>query len=333
MERVVIHALSPFAFSPELSGVNRHPKWATGRLVMRIGFIGLGNMGSGMASNLIKAGHEVSVYNRTPGKAQPLVEQGAHYAAEVADACRGEVVFTMLADDSAVESVVFGNKGVLSSLPKGSIHISSSTISVALSERLAAAHMTSGQRFVSAPVFGRPDAAAGGKLIVVAAGASVDACMPLFAAIGQKTFRFGDKPSAANLVKISGNFLIAAMIESFGEALALIGKGGVDPHQYIDFLTSSLFTAPIHKSYGTAIAEKKFEPAGFAAPLGMKDVRLALSAGESLRVPLPIADLLHNRFLTLLAHGGETLDWSAISQLAAADAGDEPFPRGSGTKG
>jgi len=164
-------------------------------------------------------------------------------------------------------------------------------------------------------------------LFVVAAGApdAVDACMPLFDAIGQKTFRFGDKPSAANLVKLSGNFLIASVIESLGEALALVGKGGVDPHQYVDFLTSSLFTAPVYKIYGSAIADKRFEPAGFAAPLGMKDMRLALAAGEALRVPLPLGNLLHNRFLTLLARGGESLDWSAISQLAAEDAG-EPSP-------
>ena len=296
---------------------------------MKIGFIGLGNMGSGMAGNLLKAGHEVTVYNRTPGKAQPLVEQGARYAAQVADACRGDAVFTMLSDDSAVESVVFGSKGVISSLGKGAIHVSASTISVALSERLAAAHMTSGQRFVAAPVFGRPEAAAAAKLFVVAAGApdAVDDCVALFEAIGQKTFRFGDKPSAANLVKLSGNFLIASVIEALGEALALVGKGGVDGHQYVDFLTSSLFTAPVYNIYGGAIADKKFEPAGFAAPLGMKDMRLALAAGEALRVPLPLGNLLHNRFLTLLAHGGESLDWSAISQLAAEDAGEPSLAR------
>ena len=145
--------------------------------------------------------------------------------------------------------------------------------------------------------------------------------MPLFDVMGQKTFRFGDRPSAANLVKLSTNFLIASVIEALGEAIALVGKGGLDPHQYVDFLTSSLFAAPIYKIYGGLIADKKFEPAGFAAPLGMKDIRLALAAGESLRVPLPLASLIRDRFLTLLAHGGESLDWSAIAQLAAEDAG------------
>jgi 3-hydroxyisobutyrate dehydrogenase-like beta-hydroxyacid dehydrogenase len=297
---------------------------------MKVGFIGLGNMGSGMAANLLKAGHEVVVFNRTPAKAQPLLDQGARLAPKIADACHGDAVFTMLADDTALESVVFAgtktkedNGGVLASLGNGAIHVSASTISVALSEKLSAAHAVCGQRFVSAPVFGRPEAAAAAKLFVVAAGApdAVEACTPLFDAIGQKTFRFGDQPSSANLVKLSGNFLIAAVLESLSEALALVGKAGIDQRQYLDFLTSTLFVAPVYKTYGSLIIEKKFQPAGFAAPLGLKDVRLALAAGESLRVPLPLASLIRDRFLTLLARGGESLDWSAISQVAAEDSG------------
>jgi 3-hydroxyisobutyrate dehydrogenase-like beta-hydroxyacid dehydrogenase len=290
---------------------------------MKVGLIGLGNMGSGMAANLLKAGHELTVYNRTPSKAQALVAQGARPAAQVEDACRGEAVITTLADDNAVESVVFGDAGVISNLRGGAIHISSSTISVALSEKMAATHATSGQRFVSAPVFGRPDAAAAGRLFVVVAGApdAVDDSMPLLEAVGQKTFRFGNNPSDATLVKLSGNFLISSVIEALGEAMALIGKAGLDQHQYVDFLTSTLFNAPVYKTYGGLIADKKFEPAGFAAPLGFKDNRLVLAAAETLRVPLPLASLIYNRFLTLLAQGGESLDWSAFSQLAAADAG------------
>ncbi len=295
---------------------------------MKVGLIGLGNMGAGMAANLLKAGHEVTVYNRTPGKAQPLVAQGARQAAKVADACRGEAVITMLADDSAVESVVFGQGGIGASLGKGAIHISSSTISVALSEKMAAAHATNGQRFISAPVFGRPEAAAAAMLFVAVAGApdAIDECMPLFNAIGQKTFRFGEKPSDANLVKLSGNFLISSVIEALGEAIALVGKAGLDQHQYVDFLTSTLFNAPVYKTYGGLIADKKFAPAGFAAPLGFKDNRLVLAAAETLRVPLPLASLIYNRFLTLLARGGEKLDWSAFSQLAAEDAGLKALP-------
>lgn len=290
---------------------------------MKVGFVGLGKMGSGMVASLLKAGHEVVVHNRTPAKAQALVDQGARFAPKIADACKGDAVFTMLADDSALESVVFGDGGVLTSLGKGAIHISSSTISVALSEKLSAAHAASGQRFVAAPVFGRPEAAAAAKLFVVAAGApdAVEACTPLLEAIGQRTFRFGDHPSSANLIKLSGNFLIAAVLESLSEALALVGKAGIDQRQYLDFLTSTLFVAPVYKTYGSLIIEKKFQPAGFAAPLGLKDVRLALAAGESLRVPLPLASLIRDRFLTLLARGGESLDWSAISQVAAEDSG------------
>src|SRR5579872_408647 len=292
---------------------------------MKVGFVGLGNMGMGMAANLLNAGHEVTVYNRTLEKSKPLVEKGARKAASVAGACNGDVVITMLADDDAVENVCFSDAGIVNNLAEGAIHVSSSTISVALSDKLTAEHAKRGQRFVSAPVFGRPEAAAGAKLFIVAAGAvdAVDACMLLFEAIGQKTFRFGDKPSSANLVKISGNFMIASTIETLSEAMALVAKGGLDQHQYLDFLTSTLFAAPIYKTYGTLIADKKFKPAGFAAPLGLKDTRLALAAGESLRVPLPLANLVRDRFLTLLARGDETLDWSAISMLAAEDAGVE----------
>ena len=308
---------------------------------MKVGLIGLGKMGSGMAASLLKAGHEVTAYNRTPSKAQKLVEQGARYAAKVADACQGDAVITMLADDKAVESVVFGDadangrgvgrSAVIGSLAKGAIHVSSSTISVALSERLARAHAASGQRFISAPVFGRPEAAAVAKLFIAVAGApdAVDDCMPLFEAIGQKTFRFGKNPPDANLVKLTGNFLISAVIEALGEAMALVGKAGLDQHQYLDFLTSTLFDAPVYKTYGGLIADKKFEPAGFAAPLGFKDNRLVLAAAETLRVPLPLASLIYNRFLTLLARGGESLDWSAFSQLAAEDAG-QVAPRARG---
>jgi 3-hydroxyisobutyrate dehydrogenase-like beta-hydroxyacid dehydrogenase len=279
-------------------------------------------MGAGMAASLLKAGHQVTVYNRTPAKVEPLVAQGANAGAGVADACRGEAVVTMLANDDAVEDVVFGDVGVIASLPAGAIHVSSSTLSVALAARLAAAHRKAGQRFVAAPVFGRPHLAAVGQLFVIAAGepAAVDAAAPLFESIGQKTFVVSDTPQAANLVKLSGNFLIAAVIESLGEAMALVGKAGIDRRQYLDILTSTLFGAPVYSTYGGLIADGAFEPAGFAAPLGFKDIRLALAAAEDLRVPMPLASLLRDRFLTLLARGGDTLDWSAIGQLAAKDA-------------
>jgi len=290
---------------------------------MKIGFIGLGNMGIAMAANLFKAGHDLTVYNRTTEKAQPLVSQGARLARSLADACEGEIVITMLADDPAVQNVAFQEKGILESLPGGSIHVSCSTISVALSDKLASSHPQRGQNFVSAPVFGRPEAAAAAKLFVVASGdlASLSKCQPIFDAIGQRTFRFGDKPSNANLIKLSGNFLIMSVIESLSEAFALIGKGGIDQRQYFEFLTTTLFNAPVYKTYGNLMIEKKFHPAGFVAPLALKDVRLALEAAESLRVGLPLGDIVRNRLLALLANGDEFLDWSAISQMAARDAG------------
>jgi 3-hydroxyisobutyrate dehydrogenase-like beta-hydroxyacid dehydrogenase len=295
-----------------------------GVFAMKIGFIGLGRMGAGMAASLLKAGHHVTVYNRTRQKAAELVAQGAKAAASVSEACRGDAVITMLANDDAVESVVFDKRGIIDSLSAGATHISSSTISVAFSEKLATAHAKAGQRFIAAPVFGRPDVAAAGKLFIIAAGApdAIRAVASLLDAVGQKTFVVSDVPRAANLVKLSGNFLIASVIESLGEAIALIGKGGVDQQQYLDILTSTLFNAPVYKTYGKLIVDRKVEPAGFAAPLGHKDIRLTLAAAEDLCVPMPLASLLRDRFLTLLANGGDTLDWSAIGQLAARDAGE-----------
>ena len=290
---------------------------------MKVGFIGLGQMGSGMALNLLGAGHEVTVYNRSAEKCEALREKGARVAARVAEACGGAAVFTMLADDAALEGVAFGEGGILRHLAAGAIHVASSTISVDLSRRLAEAHAKAGQGFVAAPVFGRPEAAAGRKLFVVAAGAekAVAAVTPLLEAIGQRTFAVSDQPEMANLVKLSGNFLIASVIEALGEAMALAGKGGIDRHQYLEILTSTLFNVPLYKTYGGLIADRKFEPAGFAAPLGQKDVRLVLAAAETLRVPMPLASLLRDRFLTLLARGGDQLDWSAIGDLPRQDAG------------
>lgn len=290
---------------------------------MRIGFIGLGNMGSGMAASLLAAGHEVIAYNRSQDKVDALAANGAQPARTVAEACRAGVVVTMLSNDEAVEAVGFGPDGLVASLAPGAIHVSASTISTALAERLTAAHAEAGQRFVSAPVFGRPDAAAAAKLFVVAAGApeAVSELTALFDAVGQRTFVMGTEPSAANLVKLSGNFLIASVIESLGEAMALVTKGGVDASDYLELLTSTLFDAPVYRTYGGLVAGRRFDPPGFTATGGLKDVRLALEAGEGLQVPLPIASLLRDRFLTLLAHGGGQLDWSAIGALSGWEAG------------
>jgi 3-hydroxyisobutyrate dehydrogenase-like beta-hydroxyacid dehydrogenase len=281
-------------------------------------------MGSAMAANLVKAGHDVTVFNRSAEKRRALLELGAHEAGSVADACHGAVIISMLADDAAVADVALAKHGIVDSLAKGAIHISMSTISVALSKQLSETHARAAQRFVAAPVFGRPDAAAAAKLFIVAAGeaAAVETCQPLFAALGQKTVLISTEPAAANLVKLSGNFLFAAAIEALGEAIALVGKAGIDRGAYVDLLTSTIFPAPAYKIYGGLIAEGRFQPAAFAAPLGFKDIRLALAAAESLRVPMPLGSLLHDRFLQLLAQGGDGLDWAAIGGLAARDAGD-----------
>jgi 3-hydroxyisobutyrate dehydrogenase-like beta-hydroxyacid dehydrogenase len=290
---------------------------------LRIGFIGLGNMGAAMAANLVKAGHDVTVYNRSRAKVDALVAEGARPADSIADACGGDVVITMLANDDAVEAVTFGDGGILASLGRGATHVSSSTISVPLSERMTAAHAEAAQQFVAAPVFGRPEAARAAKLFVVAAGdrATLEAISGVLDAFSQRTFIVSEEPKAANLVKLSGNFLITSVIESLGEAMALIGKAGVDKHQYLDILTSTLFGAPIYKTYGELIAGERFEPAGFAATLGQKDIRLVLAAAEDLQVPMPVASLIRDRFLTLLARGGADLDWSAIGALPAWEAG------------
>ncbi len=197
-----------------------------------------------------------------------------------------------------------------------------SSISVELSQRLAQAHTQAGQLYAAAPVLGRPDMAAAANLFIVAAGdaGAIDTCRPLFDAIGQKTIPIGKDAWMANLVKLSGNFLQGAIIEALGEAIALIGKAGIDRHAYVDLLTSTVFTAPAYKIFGGLIADDKYEPALFAAPLGYKDIRLWLAAAESQHVPTPIASLLHDRFLRLFAQGGAGLDWAAIGGLAAQDA-------------
>lgn len=290
--------------------------------VSQVGFIGLGNMGQPMARNIRKAGFDVVAWNRTRERAEALAADGVRVAAAVADAAAVDVAITMVADDHALESIVFDGQ-LLDRLPKGAVHMSMSTISVALAERLSQAHAQVGQQFVSAPVFGRPDAAAAAKLFVVAAGAgaALDRCQPLFDAMGQRTFRMGETPSAANVVKLSGNFLIASMIESLAEAIALIRKSGIDAHEYVELLTSTLFAAPVYKTYGGLIADQKYRPAGFRMPLGLKDVSLAMDAARAAVVPMPIASVVRDHMMAALAQGYEEADWSALGEIAAKNAG------------
>jgi 3-hydroxyisobutyrate dehydrogenase-like beta-hydroxyacid dehydrogenase len=292
---------------------------------MKIGFVGLGNMGQAMARNLCSAGHTVSVYNRTRSRAEELKADGVHIVDTPADASRGDVVITMLSDDAAVEAVVLGDGGLIYALRQETVHISMSTISAALSKRLAEAHHRAGRAYVAAPVFGRPGAAAAGKLFILAAGSPepIEKCMPVFDVLGQKTFVVSENPWDANIVKLSGNFLVASVIESLGESLALIRKYGIDQDKFLDVLTGSLFTAPVYKTYGDMMAREDYEPAGFKLPLGLKDIRLMLAAAEDIETPMPTASLIHEQFLTALARGYRELDWSSLGLLSAENAGLE----------
>jgi 3-hydroxyisobutyrate dehydrogenase-like beta-hydroxyacid dehydrogenase len=296
---------------------------------MKLAFIGLGRMGTGIARNLLRAGHELTVYNRTPAKVQALANDGAHIAASAADAVRScEAVFTMLADDAAVSDVVFGAEGIASALPYGAAHISISTISVATAKYLAAEHAARKQGYISSPVFGRPEAAESGKLLVVAAGPSdlVKHFLPVFEAIGRHTYNAGEQAWQANLIKLCGNFMIASMMESLGETFATMRKAGVDRHLFHEII-SELFGSPIYKGYGSAIADEKFEPAGFALKLGLKDVRLVVDAASALESPMPFASILRDHFISAMAHGQEQMDWSSVALVAARMAGLNEQPK------
>jgi 3-hydroxyisobutyrate dehydrogenase-like beta-hydroxyacid dehydrogenase len=291
---------------------------------MRIGFIGVGNMGAAIAANLLRARHEVAIWNRSADKARPLVDAGATLADSPRSAAAGrDVVFTMLADDAALESVLGGDNGLLAGLRAGALHVSMSTIAVATADRVAATHLGRGQHFLCAPVFGRPEAAAPAKLFIVAAGASADfqLASPLFGAISQRVFYLGSSPSAASLVKLCGNFMILSAIEALGEAMALAEKGGVARQQLVEVLTGTLFDAPVYRTYGAILAEERFKPAGFAAPLGLKDMRLVGQSAESLRVPMPLLSLVRDHLLQTIAQEGEGIDWSAIAQVSKRNAG------------
>jgi 3-hydroxyisobutyrate dehydrogenase-like beta-hydroxyacid dehydrogenase len=289
---------------------------------MEIGFIGLGHMGSAIAGNLVKAGHDVTVWNRSADKAQTLVEAGAHLAETPAGAASGQIVFTMLANDAAVEQVVFGDDGILTS-PSHPLHVSMSTISVALAERLTEAHKAAGGDYVSATVFGRPEAAKAATLAVVAAGddKAMATCEPLFAVIGQRTFKVGVEPRMANVVKLCGNFMIMAAIESLAEAMTLAAKNGVDKAVLLDVLTNTLFAAPVYRTYGAIILQQRFEPAGFAAPLGLKDMNLADAAALASGVPMPFLGVLRSQLVSTIARHGDKIDWSALAKIVDENSG------------
>lgn len=272
---------------------------------MRVGFVGLGSMGAPIARNLLEAGHTLTVYNRTPGRAKELVAQGAREVASSARAATGaEILITMLADDEAVIATVLDG-GVLQALSRGAVHVSMSTISPALSRRLADAHRAAGHGYAAAPVFGRPDAAAAKRLWIIAAGAAdaLAAARPILDAVGQEVLVVGDDPAAANIVKIAGNFRLAAAIEAMGEAFALVRKHGIAPLRFLEIVNGKVLRSPIYESYGALIAAGRYEPAGFKLKHGLKDVRLTLQAGDEVAVPLPLASLMRDQYLSAVARG------------------------------
>ena len=294
---------------------------------MEAGFIGLGAMGLPMATNLVAAGVKLRVHNRTASKAEPLVAKGAVLAASAGDAAAsGGIVMTMLADAAAVESVVTGAAGIAARLGHGGIHVSMSTIAPATSRRLASYHAEHGSIYVAAPVFGRPDNAAARQLEVCTSGpaAAKERARPLLEAVGRAIFDYGEEPGAANVAKLTGNFLIAAALESMAEAFTMAERNGVDRVKVTDMLGKTLFACPVYQRYGEMVAAKRHTPAGFTLTLGLKDVELVLKTAGDARVPMPVAAVVRERLIAGLAHGRGEMDWSALALGVLDDAGIKP---------
>ncbi|MDZ3838844.1 MAG: NAD(P)-dependent oxidoreductase [Rhodospirillales bacterium] len=289
-----------------------------------VGFAGLGNMGQAMARRLLEAGFDVSVYNRTPEKAEPLLAAGARSAATPEGCVAGDgVVMTMLADDRALDNVVFGEHGLMDRLGPGGLHVSLSTISPQSARRIAIAHSERGAGYLAVPVFGRPEAAAAGKLWAVTSGpaAAKERVRAMLAAFAQGSFDFGDDIGAANTVKLAGNFLILSAMEALAEAFAMVEKRGISRSRLAELLTTTLFDCPAYRTYAPMIAEHRHSPAAFSLSLGLKDIRLVLAAADAAGAPMPLANLLHDRLLSLQSRGHGELDWSALALAASRDAG------------
>lgn len=289
---------------------------------MKVGFIGLGTMGKPMAANLIKAGFSLKVWNRSQAQVQDLVALGAEAAKGPGDFTEVDVLVSMLSDDATVQSVIVDG-GAQASLKAGAIHLNMATISLALAQSLAASHQQQGLGYVAAPVLGRVNVAEAGMLNILAAGQGehLAKVAPLLDAMGQKTWHFGDQPAQANVVKLAANFCLASAIETLGEASALVQAHGGSGSGFIQMLTSTLFAAPAYQNYGAMIAEQRYQPAGFKLSLGLKDVRLALEAGEAGQVPMPFASTMKDNFLDAMAQGDGDLDWAALAKVAARRAG------------
>ncbi len=291
---------------------------------MKVGFIGLGRMGQGIAGRVLHGGHELVVYNRTREKAAELVKTGAKLADSIAAACTGrEVVMTMLADDAALEQVVRGDAGMLQSMPKGTIHVVMGTHGVAMIRELKQAHARAGQTLVAAPVLGRPDVAAAGQLGIVVAGPAdaVNRCRTLFEVIGRRTFEAGIEPEGATAIKLANNFTLACAIEAMGEAFSLVRKYGVEPQTLYDVMTEGLFSAPAYKVYGKIIVDEAYDKPGFTTLLALKDADLALAAAGAARVPLPSVNAARDRLLGAIAHGDGEKDWAVMALEQARASG------------
>jgi 3-hydroxyisobutyrate dehydrogenase-like beta-hydroxyacid dehydrogenase len=289
---------------------------------MRTGFVGLGNMGSAMAANLLKGGHQLRVWNRSPAASAKLAGEGAEAVATPADAFDADVVFTMLADDQALRNILL-DSGLLDRLAPPLIHVNMATISVAFAEELAQRWKARGIAYVSAPVMGRPDAAAAAKLNILAAGPdeAIAAVQPLLALMGQKIWRFGEQAQQANVVKLTVNFMLASAVETLGEAAVLAGAHGIASQQLMELITGSIFPGPVYQGYGTLIAQKRYEPAGFKAALGLKDLRLALAAADAASVPLPVGSAVRDSLIDAVAHQEGEMDLAVLGRVAARRAG------------
>ncbi|EHQ25179.1 NAD(P)-dependent oxidoreductase [Mucilaginibacter paludis] len=292
---------------------------------MKIGFIGLGNMGTPMAQNLIKAGYHLQVYNRTIQKADDLDQASITKCKSPAEAAANvPFVVTMLSEDEILKEAVSGEAGLLHSLQKGGVHISMSTISPETSQLLHGLHQQAGSHYIAAPVFGRPEAAAAKKLFVCTSGGAKakEMARPILEALGQGIYDFGETPGGANVVKIAGNFMILASLEMMAEAFTLAEKNGLDRAAVANFFGATLFNAPIYQNYGKLIANKQYQPVGFKASLGLKDARLAVKLSQTSQTPMPLAMLAHNRLLTSIAKGDGDKDWvEAFGKGVAEDAG------------
>jgi 3-hydroxyisobutyrate dehydrogenase-like beta-hydroxyacid dehydrogenase len=294
-----------------------------------VGFIGLGSMGLPIAMNLLESGYKLRVYNRTLQKAQPLVDKGAELGKSPADVVEpGGIVISMLANDQALEDVVLGENGILEKLGNGGIHISMSTISPTTAQNLAQQHEQKGTHYLAAPVFGRPDAAAARKLWICLSGngAAKERVLPLLNVLGQKVFDFGEQVSAANVVKLSGNFLIISAIEAMAEAFTLAEKNGIDRNQVAELFGQTLFACPIYQNYGRMIAQEQYEPAGFKLALGLKDVELALQTAKESQMPMPFASLVRDRLISSIAKGRGDIDWTGLALGVSEDAGLKANP-------